>query len=130
MAGTDEFSFPSNEEDERAKARLGYCKEDDEEEKMDVLWEDFNEDLLGSSASSSSSSTSRLKSGKRSASGGDMVEMGCVQALKLPRNPGAANAIFSSRKPGFVVFIKVLKKLFLLHHHSHSRTSVKNNRRW
>lgn len=138
MTGTDEFTFPvitdshSCSIDSPPLWRLSPAKdsnEEDKEEKMDVLWEDFNEELSGSSSSSSSSSSSRLKPGKRSGSGRDMAEMGCAQALKLSKNPGTANAIFSSRKPGFVVFIKVLKKLFLLHH-SHRPKSVKNNRRW
>lgn len=79
----------------------------DKEEKMDMLWEDFNtEETLTRSHSSS-----RLDS--------EAVHTGCVKALRLS-------------KPGLVVFMKVLKSLFLIHnshrsvmHHSSYRPSVK-----
>lgn len=67
--------------------------EEEEEEKMDMLWEDLNEELLSKHGDSESSM------------GEEMVRLSCVPAL---------------RKPGMVVFIKVLKKLFLLHS-SHRR---------
>ncbi|XWS15410.1 hypothetical protein CRYUN_Cryun35bG0095000 [Craigia yunnanensis] len=71
--------------------------DEDEEEMMDLLWEDFNEELLRSRSSSSS---------------GDMVELGCAQALKLSKNNAA---MLSPRRPGMLVFMSVLRKLFLLH---------------
>lgn len=91
-----------------------------EENKMDILWEDhFNEEV------------SKLEANKNSG-GNHMVELGCVQALKLSKNGNGA-MFRAAKKPSIVVFIKALKKLFLLnnnsHHHHHPR-SVKNNRAW
>ncbi|KAK6257896.1 hypothetical protein QUC31_001355 [Theobroma cacao] len=81
---------------------------EDEEEKMDLLWEDFNEELPTSRSSRSS---------------GDMVELGCAQALKLSKNNAA---MFPPRRPGMLVFMRVLRKLFLVHN---SQRSVKH-RTW
>ncbi|KAJ4701154.1 hypothetical protein OWV82_024438 [Melia azedarach] len=89
-----------------------------EEDKMDILWEDFNcsEELSRNICSKGSNKKSIHPS-----SG--------VQALRLSKN-GNNGALFSSpssSKPGFLVLVKVFKKLFLLHHH---HSSVKNNRPW
>jgi hypothetical protein len=92
----------------------------DKEEKMDMLWEDFNtEETLTRSHSSS-----RLDS--------EAVHMGCVKALRLSKPKGTS--IISARKPGLVVFMNVLKSLFLIHsshrsvkHHSSYRPSVKGH---
>ncbi|KAL9382493.1 hypothetical protein Peur_025528 [Populus x canadensis] len=94
----------------------------DKEEKMDMLWEDFNtEETLTRSHSSS-----RLDS--------EAVHMGCVKALRLSKPNGTA--IISARKPGLVVFMKELKSLFLIHnshrsvkHHSSYRPSLKGQYR-
>ncbi|XWS23344.1 hypothetical protein CRYUN_Cryun28dG0005000 [Craigia yunnanensis] len=83
-------------------------EDEDEEEKMDLLWEDFNEELPISRSSRSS---------------GNMVELGCGQTLKLSKNNGA---MFSPKRPGMLVFMRVLRKLFLLHN---SQRSVKH-RTW
>ncbi|XVE60800.1 hypothetical protein DITRI_Ditri05aG0156100 [Diplodiscus trichospermus] len=78
---------------------------EDEEEKMDLLWEDFNEELPRSCSSGSSE---------------DMIELGCAQALKLSKSNAA---LFSPRRPGMFIFMRVLRKLFLLHN---SQRSVKH----
>ena len=83
-------------------------EDEDEEEKMDLLWEDFNEELP------------RRRSSRFS---GDTVELGCSQTLKLSKNNAA---MFSPRRPGMLVFMRVLRKLFLLHN---SQRSVKH-RTW
>ncbi|KAG6624953.1 hypothetical protein I3843_16G061200 [Carya illinoinensis] len=80
--------------------------DDDEEEKMDMLWEDFNHEermcRITSCSSRSDASSSR----------DNMVEFGCVKAMAAtPKNP---NTALSTRKPGVLVMMKVLKKLFLL----------------
>ncbi|GMN60614.1 hypothetical protein TIFTF001_029718 [Ficus carica] len=91
----------------------------DQEEKMDLLWEDFNEELnLGS----------RVDSDKCS---GDhqMADFGCVKGLKLSRTR-------NNNKPSMIIVLKMLKKLFLLenisptnnHHHYHSK--LKTSRPW
>ncbi|KAJ6952520.1 hypothetical protein NC653_041606 [Populus alba x Populus x berolinensis] len=81
----------------------------DKEEKMDMLWEDFNTE----ETSTRSHSSSGLDS--------EAVHTGCVKALRLS-------------KPGLVVFMKVLKSLFLIHnshrsvmHHSSYRPSVRGH---
>ncbi|KAL5846011.1 hypothetical protein ACOSQ3_009535 [Xanthoceras sorbifolium] len=114
--------------------------DDEEEEKMDVLWEDFNEELEGYNKKSNTSARDDHH----------MVELGCVPALKFPsktnnnnnKNNNINGAIFSSsttknnNKPGVVVFIKVLKRFFLLHHHQHQhhhhhhRHKAVKNRIW
>jgi hypothetical protein len=87
-------------------------EDDDEEDKMDMLWEDFNEELSRTcSTSRSNTSSSR-----------DMVELGCVKALTTSKNHGAA---LTTRKPaGMVVIMKVLKKLFLLQN-SHRKLKIR-----
>ncbi|KAL3503988.1 hypothetical protein ACH5RR_033829 [Cinchona calisaya] len=87
--------------------------DDDQEDKMDMLWEDFNEEFSRNSKSSSRADNSdhhlhRVSSGK-------MLNIGCVQALKLSR---------SNKKPSIVEFMKVLKKMFLIQnsHRSIKRT--------
>ncbi|XP_031114581.1 uncharacterized protein LOC116018745 [Ipomoea triloba] len=62
-------------------------EEEEEEEKMDMLWEDFNEEY------------------KRSR------DLKFVQSLKLTK---------AVKRPRMVVVMKVLKKVFLLHHSHHS----------
>lgn len=105
-------------------------EEEEKDEKMDVLWEDFNEELY------------KAKSTNLEEFSHDMVEMGCVQALKLSSSSSskANGVIFSSssstskngngNKAGnMLVFMKVLKKLFLLQHHhqqqQHHHRSIK-----
>ncbi|XVF63274.1 hypothetical protein PTKIN_Ptkin09bG0074600 [Pterospermum kingtungense] len=79
---------------------------EDKGEKMDLLWEDFNEEF-GTSRSSRSSE--------------DVVELGCGQALNLSKTNAA---VFSPRKPaGMFVFMRVLRRLFLVHN---SQRSVKH----
>jgi hypothetical protein len=88
--------------------------EEEEEDKMDMLWEDLNEELSrNSSTSRSNTSSSR-----------DIGELGCVKALTTSRNNGGA-ATLATRKPaGMVVIMKVLKKLFLLQK-SHQKLKIK-----
>lgn len=75
---------------------------DDEEERMDLLWENFNDE----------------SSKSRNLASGEIKEFGCVQGLKLVKSRGGV------RKPGVVVILKVLKK-FLLLHNSHRATIKK-----
>ncbi|KAF5725625.1 hypothetical protein HS088_TW23G00351 [Tripterygium wilfordii] len=100
----------SNEQSMENKIGRSHNGEEDEEEKMDMLWEDFNEELL----------SNRRQSDERLLDPAEMVEMGCFQALKMSQRD---SALFS-RRPGLVEIIKVLKKLFLLHNnysHQHRR---------
>ncbi|KAK8684146.1 hypothetical protein V6N13_040177 [Hibiscus sabdariffa] len=81
------------EDDKGSKPSDKAGAEGDEEEKMDMLWEDFNEELGGGSRGRSSEEGMKLS--KPSGSGG----MFCP----------------SPRRAGVLVFIRVLRKLFLLH---------------
>lgn len=104
---------------EGGKKTLNDEKEDDGEEKMDMLWEDFNEELCRTSCSSRSNTSS---------SRDNMVKLGCVKAMAAtPQNPGTA---LSTRKPGMLVMVKVLKKLFLLQnfHRKHTRRGPHSQR--
>ncbi|OAY23703.1 uncharacterized protein LOC110606492 [Manihot esculenta] len=109
--------------------RGGGAKLDDEnedkEEKMDMLWEDFNEEL----------SIKRSPSSLRFDSDIHMVKMGCIHQIQSLRSSTktTSTAMVSPKKPpaaaaSLVVFIKVLKKLFLLHN-SHTHLSVHRNHR-
>ncbi|KDP47107.1 hypothetical protein JCGZ_03915 [Jatropha curcas] len=95
----------------------------EDEEKMDMLWEDFNEDLMLKRNYSCGNSS-------RFSGSHDMVNMGCVPIQSLRpsvRNNGAM--ISAPRKPnaGFEVFMKALKRVFLLHqNHSPRIRRVKN----
>ncbi|KAL6315588.1 hypothetical protein AAG906_000894 [Vitis piasezkii] len=77
--------------------------EDDEEDRMDMLWEDFNEELHN-------------RCGPRSGSE-EMVKVGCVQGVAAPRIGGAVVA--ARRAASLLVLVKMLRKLFQLHN-SHS----------
>ncbi|XP_039065502.1 uncharacterized protein LOC120210931 [Hibiscus syriacus] len=110
MVTTEEFSFPTTTTDlfscgiespplwnvspavspvRKAKGKEG--EHENEEEKMDMLWEDFNEELGGGSRERSSEQNTKL--------------------WKI--NGGMFSS--STRRVGIRVFMKVLRKLFLLH---------------
>ncbi|XP_009616875.1 uncharacterized protein [Nicotiana tomentosiformis] len=72
-----------------------------EEEKMDMLWENFNEESNQIMTSCCEKDTK-----KGLISPGRMVEFKCGQALSLSK---------ASKRQSLVVLIKVLKKVFLLH---------------
>ncbi|KAI9098507.1 hypothetical protein K1719_025132 [Acacia pycnantha] len=76
-------------------------KYEKDEDTMDLLWENFNEDLCSTSASATSSST-------------EMVEVRCGSgALTVMKSNGSVIAS-NSCKPGTLVLLKLLKKLFSL----------------
>ncbi|CAI0396448.1 unnamed protein product [Linum tenue] len=93
---------------------------------MDMLWEDFNEELSTAAASRSKPRVypvrghrGLLLSPPRQISGGS-VDVGCGEGrLRLSPKRRSISSSGGSGKPGFVVLIKVLKRLFLLHHHHH-----------
>ncbi|MBA0800509.1 hypothetical protein Gohar_010935 [Gossypium harknessii] len=89
-------------------------EDEDEEEKMDMLWEDFNEEELPRSGSSSRCSE-------------DMVEMGCGggHSLKLSKtNVGMFSP--SPRRAGMLVFMRVLRKFLLHNSHRSSNSHLPN----
>ncbi|XP_010912579.1 uncharacterized protein [Elaeis guineensis] len=84
-----------------------------DEERMDMLWEDFNEELRRMScdrkmdaangeASSNSSSTDSRRHG--------MVDLPCIQAF----GASTSSSIIHHRRPSWLLMLKVLKKLFLI----------------
>ncbi|XP_058217412.1 uncharacterized protein LOC131328487 [Rhododendron vialii] len=76
------------------------------EEKMDLLWEDFNEEL--SRIQGSECKNSEVSPGHRAAN-----QFACVQGKRLLKSGGGT--VCSGKRPGVVVFMKVLKRVFLLH---------------
>ncbi|KAK9943447.1 hypothetical protein M0R45_009054 [Rubus argutus] len=78
----------------------------EEEEKMDMLWEDFNEELYPIRSTSTSDFNNYVS--------GEMLQLGCVGlgAFNLPKST-------ITTKPGVVVIVKVLKRLFFLHNSHH-----------
>ncbi|GLU16404.1 hypothetical protein SLE2022_328390 [Rubroshorea leprosula] len=101
------------EKGSKVSRRLGYTE--DGEEKMDLLWEDFNEELSRSCSSRMGSSGCSSRMGSSGCSS-DVVELNCVQSLKLSKTNGG---MFSPKKPSIVVFFKSFRKLFLLHSSHH-----------
>ncbi|KAF1884778.1 hypothetical protein Lal_00028665 [Lupinus albus] len=82
----------------RKKIELEDCV-DDHEGKMDLLWEDFNEELYSTTGSATSSSR-------------EVVEFrSCAQSLIVSKSK--TNALVSTKsKSSMVVIVKVLKKFF------------------
>ncbi|GFP81359.1 hypothetical protein PHJA_000279200 [Phtheirospermum japonicum] len=78
---------------------------EDEEEKMDVLWENLNDE---SSRNGGKIAENRDIS---SSSPEDGVQIRCAKSLKLSRTNGQ---MFSGKKPIIFVFIKVVKKVLLM----------------
>lgn len=79
----------------------------EEEEKMDMLWEDFNEELYPIRSTSTSDYNNYVS--------GEMLQLGCVGlgAFNLSKSTT------TTTKPVAVVFVKVLKRLFFLHNSHH-----------
>lgn len=102
------------------KSELG-----EDEEKMDMLWEDFNDEPRRSSdRREGKRAKARFEdSAIRYDSDSDAREMGdlcCVQALKMSKT----GSMMHHRRPGVLVILKVLKKLFLIHNsHCPKKTS-------
>ncbi|XP_004295067.1 PREDICTED: uncharacterized protein LOC101303684 [Fragaria vesca subsp. vesca] len=80
----------------------------DQDEKMDMLWEDFNEELYPAR-----STTSEYVSG-------NMLQLGCVGlgAFNLSKS-NAATSGSAITNPGMVLIVRVLKRLFFLHNSHH-----------
>ncbi|KAL2231906.1 uncharacterized protein LOC105177640 [Sesamum indicum] len=77
---------------------------EDEEEKMDMLWEDLNDE--------SSRSCGKMEQNSDIPSPGREVQVSCVKALKLSKANGGR---LSGKKLDILVLINVLKKVFLMH---------------
>lgn len=78
-------------------------EEEEEEARMDLLWEDFNEKEDAHDSCSGSEE--------------EIVKMGCVRGVTAASRTGAAMVAAPRRAAGLLVFVKMLRKLFHLHHH-------------
>ena len=91
----DTLNVSATSDDEGARDRFVST-----EEKMDMLWEDFNEELY------------RVSKGKAGSVGrGSSAELHCDQGLDVPKR---TSGLLCHRRPSLVVMLKVLKKLFLI----------------
>ncbi|GAB4861427.1 hypothetical protein Ancab_036630 [Ancistrocladus abbreviatus] len=88
------------------------------EEKMDSLWEDFNDEVC------KACDIPRLDGNDL---GREVIEFGCVPVVANRPPNRRHGAVVSSKKQRAVVLMKVLKKLLLLRHRSHH--SVKKRSR-
>ncbi|XP_042497515.1 uncharacterized protein LOC122076253 [Macadamia integrifolia] len=109
-------SFPMaiNREKMKSAKDGGISKED--EERMDMLWENFNDEIRRISSLDKSKEDRRLrrKGGGDSGVDGDQeAELYCVKAWKMTKT--SSSAIFSPRKPSLFSMVKVVKKMLLLH---------------
>ncbi|KAI3407912.1 uncharacterized protein J3R85_020635 [Psidium guajava] len=108
----------------------GLREEEEEEEKMDMLWEDFNEELPRSHRHPDVSSSSCSSASASTSLSWEKAEFGGAKEQAVSR---ANVALVSARRtppPGVVVLIKALKKLFLLHHSPNTPGSMKKPCTW
>ncbi|GMH22413.1 hypothetical protein Nepgr_024256 [Nepenthes gracilis] len=103
-------SFSSMKGAAAGRSKTGASEEDDPEQgvTMDLLWEDFNEELSKFNRPSVDYCHFDPK----------VVEFGCVPGSKHSKHR-AGNVAISSKKQSVVVLMKVWKKLLWLHHPRH-----------
>ncbi|KAG8378399.1 hypothetical protein BUALT_Bualt08G0133400 [Buddleja alternifolia] len=101
-------NYKGKEVEDGEKFDSCFSHDDDEDEKMDLLWENLNDECSRKVAENSDNS-----------SPGREVQMKCGKALKLSKANGN---MLSGKKPSILVFIKVLKKVFFM---SNSRRPIK-----
>lgn len=80
-----------------------------DEERMDKLWESFNEELC------------RLSGNDQKPEAEAKL---CGAALRALSEPRASRGIVPRRRPGLVLILKVLKKLFLMHQQRPIRRAI------
>ncbi|KAL6007721.1 hypothetical protein ACLOJK_033222 [Asimina triloba] len=113
---TDFYSLDHLDDDSEVSSVYG-------EEKMDMLWEDFNDELgripswcaneVGKINGSLKDWVINVESDVDSA---QMAEIGHSKALKVSKNA----CLLHHGRPSLLVILRVVKKFFLLHHSSHS----------
>lgn len=115
MEDGDIFNLSSFQEMRGGSAKVRNCTshDEDEEEKMDMLWENLNDDQFSRNCGETAQN-SDISSPRRD------MQIRCVKALKLSK---ASGHIISGKKTSILVFIKVLKKVFLMHN---SQRAIKN----
>ncbi|KAJ4964645.1 hypothetical protein NE237_016494 [Protea cynaroides] len=116
--------FPMSDRDIIKLANEDMSKDD--EEKMDMLWENFNDELRRvSSLRKNKEDAGRLRKGGDWDSGmsEEKAELYCVKALKMSKT--SSHGIFSPKKPRLFTMVKVVKKLLLLHNsHCSKKSSI------
>ncbi|XP_068661872.1 uncharacterized protein [Aristolochia californica] len=94
----------------------------DEEERMDMLWEDLN-DELGHKKNGQRSTVGASDPPSGSVLGSDLVanmdDQYCLRSLKISKS----NGVLSHRRTSLLVILKIMKK-FLLLHNSHNPKRV------
>ncbi|XP_020106866.1 uncharacterized protein LOC109723067 [Ananas comosus] len=84
-----------------------------DEEKMDMLWEDFNEELIRVSREMGSEKDSKANSDESVATTVDRCEWSASKS----------GSIIHHRRPSLLLILKVLKKLFLIQKASSARNT-------
>ena len=85
--------------------------QDDDQEKMDMIWEDLNYEELF-----------KNNHGFNPKLNNEVVEFGCVPAsFRLVRTNNMKNNTF--KKPSFFVFVKIIKRLFVLQQSAKNKSS-------
>uniref|UniRef100_A0A7C9DCP5 Uncharacterized protein n=1 Tax=Opuntia streptacantha TaxID=393608 RepID=A0A7C9DCP5_OPUST len=103
------------------RLRMGCGENDQDEEKMDMLWEDLNEEVTRKDRISKR--TFNLHDYSR---GGQnkLMELGCVPtSFRLVKNNDYDHnkkVVKNGKKPSVVLLMKAFRKLFLLHHSQQS----------
>lgn len=112
------FNFPSFQElrgstsdhDHERNCTISHDEGDQDQEKMDLLWEDLNDDQFSRNRGKAAEEDSDISSPRRE----EQVQIKCVKTLKLSKAKVNGH-IISGKKTSILVFIKVLKKVFLMH---------------
>ncbi|KAJ8631040.1 hypothetical protein MRB53_024363 [Persea americana] len=98
-----------------------------DEEKMDMLWEDFNDEPRRPSLDKREGDRPKARFSDSAiqyepdADAREMADLCCVQALKMSKS----GSMIHHRRGSLLVILKVLKKLFLIHSsHSPRRQQV------
>ncbi|XP_043705161.1 uncharacterized protein LOC122654971 [Telopea speciosissima] len=135
------ISTTEREKEEEHHRRKGYytkiksAKDDgitkEDEERMDMLWENFNDELRRISSLDKNREGGRLqrKDGgdgeyklDSDVVGDQKTELYCVKAWKMSKT--SSTAILSPRKPSLLTMVKVVKKMLLLHNsHCHKKST-------
>ncbi|KAK7380607.1 hypothetical protein VNO78_33122 [Psophocarpus tetragonolobus] len=87
------------------ESRKRFGLEEEEDDRMDLLWEDFNEELYSTTTTTGSATSSSSR---------EVVEFRCAPSLSVVAKANNTNRslISTKNKAGMVVIVKVMKKLF------------------
>lgn len=82
-----------------------------DEDKMDMLWEDFNDELREPSSDEKEAERPHGVFSDSNEDARKMADLGCVQKFKVSKS----RSLLPHRRPSLLVMLKILKKLFLIH---------------